>query len=126
MFRCATARINYVGKENELVLNTTVKSGKDLGLLFAPTWDLVMSSKRGIINWEEYTFGYKEIIRGRYKKDNQPFLDLLNEERLVVFTCYCKDTCDSTRHCHRYIIVDIMFKIAMAKYIPFQYLGELR
>ncbi len=45
-----TARVDYQAVGKELVLNTTAKSALDIGKVFAPTWDLVMASKKGEIS----------------------------------------------------------------------------
>jgi hypothetical protein len=50
----ATARIGYRGRADERVLDTTVKSGTELGAVFAPTWKLVMGVKRGDLTWSAY------------------------------------------------------------------------
>lgn len=52
--RVGTARIDYQGHVGQRVLNTTVKSGTGLGAVFAPTWKMVMQSKRDEITWDEY------------------------------------------------------------------------
>jgi hypothetical protein len=52
--RVGTARIDYEGRVGQRVLNTTVKSGTGLGAVFAPTWKMVMQSKRDEITWDEY------------------------------------------------------------------------
>ena len=52
--RVGTARIDYQGQVGQRVLNTTVKSGTGLGAVFAPTWKMVMQSKRDEITWDEY------------------------------------------------------------------------
>lgn len=125
ILRLATARINYVGQEHQRVLNTTVKSGVGSGAIFAPTWNMVMSSKQGKITWDEYTTQYNELMRNRYR-DNQPaFIEAMQSEELVL-CCYCKDTYQTTRHCHRYILADILAKVAVHQGIEAIYIGELK
>ena len=43
-------------------IDVTRKSGRGLGLLFAPTWDMIMQHKRGCITDEEYTRRYLVIL----------------------------------------------------------------
>ena len=125
ILRLATARINYVGQEYQRVLNTTIKSGVGLGAIFAPTWNMVMSSKQGKITWDEYTTQYTALMRQRYC-DNQPaFIEAILSEELVL-CCYCKDTSQTTRHCHRYILADILAKVALHQGIEAIYIGELK
>ena len=122
--KVATARINHSPREDELVLNTTVKSGSGLGVVFAPTWDLVLASKSGTLSWQQYTEGYVRLMRLRYLDNQAAFERILNSEQVVVLTCYCND-CYENHHCHRYLLVDIFRKLAENKGIAFEYAGEL-
>ncbi len=125
-----TSRIAYRGADR---LDTTVKSGEGLGKLLAPTWELVGGIKRHEtegrdarwlryepLTQEQYIAGYYALLRVRYQADTTGFLELLNHERLVI-CCYCAVGV----HCHRYIAVDILSKIADAKGRPFARGGEL-
>jgi len=125
MARIMTARISYRGRADETVLNTTVKSASGSGAVFAPTWDMVMKSKRGEIDWQEYTRQYTALMRKRYQANKEAFLEVLSYEKPVV-TCYCRDTHRTSKHCHRYILVDILEKIARHEGIKFQYIGEAK
>ena len=125
MCRVGTGRITYVGKAGQTVLNTTVKSGSGVGAVFAPTWELVMASKRGHITWEQYTAGYYQLMRERYRRHKAAFIAALQEDELIV-TCYCRDTSQTTRHCHRYLLVDILEQVAVAEEIAFERIGEVR
>src|SRR5690606_22745899 len=86
-----TARIDYQGRVGQHVLNTTVKSGTGLGAVFAPTWTMVMASKRDEITWEEYRSQYTALMRQRYRANPSAFLEALSSAELIV-CCYCKDT----------------------------------
>lgn len=123
--RIATARINYLARSTQVVLNTTVKSGCERGKLFAPTWELVMNSKRGVISWEEYTQQYYALMRSRYAQNKAGFVNVLQHNKLVV-TCYCADTSTTTQHCHRYLLVDILKKVGEAHGIAVEYVGEVK
>lgn len=106
-------------------LDTTVKSAwKDMGKAFAPTWDMVMGHKRGEITWAEYTERYVALMRQRYAENKELFLKALSYENLVL-RCYCSDTSKSSRKCHRYILADILMKIAKHHNITCRYMGEI-
>src|SRR5262249_13389955 len=109
--RVGTARIDYRGDTWQCVLNTTVKSGSGLGTVFAPTWDMVWQWKQHEIPWETYHQLYTELMRQRYKADPAAFLEALSSDELIL-CCYCPDTHATTRQCHRYLLVDIMEKVA--------------
>jgi uncharacterized protein YeaO (DUF488 family) len=118
-----TGRI-WVQKDSALVLNTTFKTGEGLGLVFAPSKSLVYASKYHNMPWSEYIVGYTAQMRQKYRTNQQAFLELLSHESVIV-TCYCKDTHDTTKHCHRYILVDILEKVAHKHDIAFEYKGEI-
>jgi len=122
--RIGTSRIDYRGQDGQLVLNTTVKSGTGLGAVFAPTWKMVMKSKQGKIDWDEYRSQYTELMRQRYAQNQGAFLEALNNKELIL-CCYCRDTHDSTKHCHRYLLVEILKKVATHHGIEFEYIGEV-
>jgi hypothetical protein len=123
--RVGTARIDYQGRVGQCVLNTTVKSGTGLGAVFAPTWKMVMASKRDEITWEEYRSRYTALMRQRYQANPSAFLESLSSDELIV-CCYCKDTHATTKHCHRYILVEILEKVAAHHGIGFEAIGEVR
>lgn len=85
---------------------------------------MVMDWKRGAIDWDTYTNHYTELMRERYQKNQVAFLDALQSDVLIV-CCYCKDTHASIRHCHRYLLVDILHKVADSHQIGFKSLGEV-
>jgi uncharacterized protein YeaO (DUF488 family) len=122
--RIGTARIDYRGCAGQRVLNTTIKSGTGLGAVFAPTWKMVMQSKRGEITWDAYHKQYIGLMRLRYQTDPLPFLEALSSDELIV-CCYCQDTQATTKHCHRYILVEILQKVAAHHRIGFEYMGEV-
>ena len=119
-----TARIGYRGHIGQRVLDTTIKSATGLGAVFAPTWQMVMDWKQGAINWDTYSQHYTELMRERYQKNQAAFLEALQSDELII-CCYCKDTHASTRHCHRYLLVDILHKVAVHHLIGFKSLGEV-
>lgn len=120
-----TGRIGYRGHAGECVLDTTVKSGTGLGAVFAPTWDMVMQFKHREISWEAYSQQYTNLMRQRYPANKAAFLVALNSDELIV-CCYCQDTHATTRQCHRYLLVEILEKVAQHHTIGFKSIGELR
>ncbi len=135
MVRVFTSRVTYEGEDK---LNTTVQSGEGLGSILAPTWALVGGYKHfeaqqnqdhaALAKWArytplseaEYTDGYLKLLRARYATDKQPFLDLLNRDR-VTLTCYC----GAGDFCHRHIAVQVLEKIAQHHAMPFERGGEI-
>ena len=122
--RVGTARIDYQEHGGQWVLNTTIKSGTGLGAVFAPTWKLVMASKQNTITWQSYIEQYTALMRQRYQANPAAFLEALNSDELIV-CCYCKDTHATTKHCHRYILVEILEKVAAHHDIGFEGIGEV-
>jgi hypothetical protein len=107
-----TSQYNYSGKNR---LDITVKGKDPVGSWFAPTWEMVMKTKKGIMSKEEYTRKYYRLMRERYQKDPGPFKDLLNRDE-VVFVCFEKP---EEGFCHRYILANIFSRMGA------EYKGEL-
>lgn len=120
--RLYTARISVARVEGYEYINTTVKSATGLGVTFAPTWDMVMSSKRGEISWDTYTSRYYELLRSRWGLHQQDFVDVLRLENPVLM-CYCHASPE--KKCHRYLLADILKSVARSQGISFEYCGEL-
>jgi hypothetical protein len=125
MVKIGTSRINYKGHSGQLVLDTTIKSGKGLGAVFAPTWSMVMASKNNQITWEQYRHQYTELMRQRYTANKPAFLEVLNQDELIV-CCYCQDLSGGDQHCHRYLLADILQKIAAHHGIEVELIGEVK
>jgi hypothetical protein len=119
-----TARIDYRGHAGQRVLNTTIKSGTGLGAVFTPTWKLVMASKQGKLSWQSYVEQYTALMRQRYADNPAAFLEALGSDELIV-CCYCRDTHGTTKLCHRYILVEILEKVAAHHGIGFETIGEV-
>jgi uncharacterized protein YeaO (DUF488 family) len=122
--RVGTARIDYRGHAGQRVLNTTIKRGTGLGAVFAPTWKMVMASKKKEIPWQSYIEEYTALMRQRYLADLSAFLEALSSDELIV-CCYCRDTHATTKHCHRYLLVEILEKVAAHHKIGFESIGEV-
>lgn len=117
MCRVCTGRVSYSGKDG---LDITVKSGKGIGTVFAPTWDMVMGVKQGRITEAEYTEQFLNLLRERYRRDEAAFTEVLNREQIVLL-CYCR----AGVFCHRHLVVDVLEKIARAKGLSFERGGEV-
>ena len=116
--RIATARIGYDrhgAREEDRVLDITVRSARDEGKLMAPEWRMVRDFKEDRIDWPTYTRQYQDLLRKRYARYAQVFHDLIrdaiDEDKRLVLTCYCNTGPDS-RECHRVLMADILGKIA--------------
>jgi uncharacterized protein YeaO (DUF488 family) len=130
MLTISTSRITYSGSDR---LDVTIKSASTIeGKLFAPTWDMVTGVKKyhgdtrfphvKPISSEEYNQRYYQLLRDRYAKNKQVFLDLIHRES-VVLCCYCSR---SPTHCHRHLAADILSKIAKSQGIEVKLGGEIR
>jgi hypothetical protein len=134
VLRVATSRINHNPQDDELVLNTTAWTGKGIGKVFAPTWAIVSASRAGELHWQGseenpgYAEKYRDILRERYASHvgRRAFEEVLGSNKVVVFTCYCNDPEKTYQQhrCHRYLLVEIFRKLAEAKGIEFEYVGE--
>lgn len=89
-------------------LDITIKSGDKA---FAPSWKMVMDYKNGVINEEEYTKQYYELMRKSYQSNRERWNELLSQDK-VVLCCYCV----VGTFCHRYILAEILTKLG-ATYI---------
>ena len=67
---------------------------------------------------------YTALMRQRYQANPPAFLEALDSDELIV-CCYCKDTHTTTKHCHRYILVEILEKVAAHHGIGMEYIGEM-
>jgi uncharacterized protein YeaO (DUF488 family) len=125
----STSRITYSGSDR---IDVTIKSASTIeGKLFAPTWEMVTGVKKyhgdtrfsnvKAISSEEYDQRYYQLLRDRYAKNKQVFIDLIHRES-VVLCCYC----NSPENCHRHLAVDILSKIAQAHDIAVKLGGEIR
>lgn len=123
-----TSRISYTGLDG---INTTIGSGKGVGLLLAPMKEMVYGHKAGRgdsrfvgrytpLTDAEYTERYYELIRGRYVQNTAAFVELLHRPSITIM-CYCK----SGDFCHRHLAVDILKKIADWFDIPVEIKGEI-
>ena len=120
-----TARVDYSGIGEELVLDVTVKNAKGQNRVFAPTWDMVMASKKELITWEEYTEQYLSLMRERYQHNQQRFFEVCGAGEIVLL-CFCRNSVMGEKHCHRYLLADVLVQVATKKLgIDAKYEGEI-
>ena len=131
ILRIATARIGFdrhAPRADERVLDITVKSAAGIGRLMAPDWDAVLAFKAGRSDWEQYSQRYHALLRERYASRARLFHALLDElaaaRHCLVLTCYCNVGPDA-RHCHRFLMADILAKIARRRGFETRLCGEL-
>jgi len=111
-----TSTMNYNDSDS---VDITVKSSVE-GRIFAPTWNLVMDFKKGLISEDEYTNKYVKLMLESFNNNPNEWVKFLLKER-VVFKCFCK----SNSFCHRYILVEILKSICSTVEIHFEYRGEI-
>ena len=122
-FVVRTGRVGYQSVD-ALVLDTTAKAKGGQGKVFAPTWDMVMASKRGEISWAEYTAQYLSLLRKRYQQNRRLFEEVAAAGDVVVL-CYCPNTVTGDRHCHRYLLAEVLVKVAQSLGYDARYGGEV-
>ncbi len=110
MLKVYTAAMNYNGDKKSL--DVTVKSGEEI---FAPTWAMVMKTKKGEMSWEEYKKKYYEKMRESYRHNIERWQDLLEQEEIVLL-CYCS----SPDRCHRRLLAEMLAEAGA------EYKGELK
>ena len=123
-FVVRTARIGYSGQADEIVLDTTAKAKVGEGKLFAPTWEMVMASKHKKITWEEYTKRYTKLLRQRYRENRRGFEKIV-EAGEVVLLCFCANSVSKDQHCHRYLLADVLVKVAESMGYEAKFAGEV-
>jgi len=103
-----TAQYSYNGPHR---LDITVKSGNKA---FAPTWEMVMKTKKGKMSIEEYTHRYTELMRKSYRENRSEWDKLLACEK-VVLVCFCPPGA----FCHRVLLAQMLEKLGA------KYMGEI-
>lgn len=100
-----------------LLLNTTVKNGVKA---FAPTWDIVLQVKAGIITPEEYTVVYRRLMTESFRNNRQTWADIIKGGPVAV-GCMCQ----YGKFCHRHLLISYFQEICDAAKIDFEYRGEI-
>lgn len=101
------------------LVDTTIGSGNTA---FAPTWEIVMGHKRGLISDEQYTEAYLELMRQSYLMESAEWDKLLYVQHPIAIGCYCSSFPGT--FCHRHLLKTILEKICISRNISFHYYGE--
>ena len=99
-----TARVSYRGEHG---LDITRKSGTELGLVFAPSWDILrpaLDHRKALekLDAAALTAGQNAYLRDRLAEP-------MWRER-VVLLCYCRDR----DRCHRRLVAEMLVKLGAA------------
>jgi len=97
-----TAQYRYNGPDR---LDITIKGKDSIGQYFAPSWEMVMKTKKETLSPDEYTQQYVERMRESYREHREIWDNVLSRER-VVLVCFCP----SKSFCHRYILADLLVR----------------
>lgn len=110
-------------KQDIQIIDCTLKSGVYYcgERWLAPTKNLLWAYKEGAITEEQYEKEYLSIMRERYTRDRQWFVDFCNTKNSLAIACYCK----GGGFCHRYLLIKIFDQICGHYNIPYTYKGEL-
>ena len=92
MLRIFTSQFGYSGPDR---FDITAKQKTP----FSPTWSMVKDYKDGIINQEEYSDLYSDLMNKSYANNYGYWSGTLNLNR-VTFVCYC----NPYRFCHRFLL----------------------
>lgn len=98
-------------------IDTSLKSGEKL---FAPSPEILWGYKAGHLSTREYYTRYMRLIRDRFRRNPEPFLELLNMGKIAL-ACYCR----ADQFCHRLILRNILERLCIREGIEFYYGGEL-
>jgi ribA/ribD-fused uncharacterized protein len=107
MIRITTARVGEISrleKRKDLftVIDVTVKNAKGARTSLAPTWNMVMGYKKGVLSEKDYTKQYTEILKQSQKRFPNKWEATLrkNENKTIVFCCFCP----KGNFCHRHLL----------------------
>lgn len=93
---------------NVMVLDVTRKTGGEVGLRLAPTWDAIKewkSSSKSDVDWMKFIREYRTGTLEKVDIETVRFLSMLCNQEFVdseylLLICYCQDH----KHCHRTIL----------------------
>lgn len=103
------AKWRHVNQLGIPAIDTTVKSG---AIQLAPSWDIVIGHKKGVISDQQYTEVYNKIITSWWFTDPE-FFERLMSYPTVALGCYCSPG----KFCHRHLIVDFLRNITHVNYM---------
>lgn len=90
-----------IRKNGPVGVDVTVKSALGPARCFAPTWDMVMGSKRGQLTWDEYTERYMAILDG-VPESAWEWLKAQAHNGVLTVLCYCPDG----KNCHTHLLME--------------------
>lgn len=102
-----TAQYSYNGPDR---LDVTVKTGIKA---FAPTWEMVLRYKSGVLSNVQYEEQYIALLRRSWRENRTEWQKLLRMSE-VTLVCFCKPG----NFCHRVLLGKVMEKFG------FVYKGE--
>jgi uncharacterized protein YeaO (DUF488 family) len=124
-------KTGWVGQQYTDGLDVTMKSGTGIGVLLAPTKEMVygyrastgdqrFAGKYAALSEAEYTEQYLELLRQRFSTNREAFRQLVQRESITL-QCYC----GKGKFCHRRILAEyVLPKLAAYYGIEYQYAGE--
>lgn len=102
---------------NLTLVDATVKTGN---VKLSPTWDMVLEYKKGLLNEEDYTTQYLNILEHSLKTHPDWWEAFLVSGDLALL-CFCK----AGAFCHRLLLADFIARLCEERDIPFENKGEL-
>lgn len=99
------------------ITDSTVKSGDKR---LAPTWEMVMGHKNGMITNDEYEERYRKLMRESQLKHPE-FWDSLLEQKVLCIACFCS----AYTFCHRHILASLLIEYGLSKSITVTIKGEI-
>lgn len=89
-----------IRKNGPYGIDITAKSASGPARYFAPTWDMVMGSKRGQLTWDDYTERYIAILDG-VPEFAWKWLKAQANNGVLTVLCYCPDG----KQCHTHLLI---------------------
>ncbi len=99
------------------IIDITAKSGIPQ---FAPTMPDVVALKQGKMEWDAYVDIYIKKLRNTWMYHRHQW-DMVLSMPCVAVACYCS----YGKNCHRYVWVDVLKKVASARGIAVNYIGDI-
>lgn len=118
LFTIQVGKWRLAKDRNIRFMDTTVKSGYSL---FAPTWEMVLGHKNGVISDSDYSRLYRNLLLKSWKDRRDEWMSFLNDDDIYALACYCK----AGNFCHRHLLVKFLKQLCQQLELPFEYYGEL-
>lgn len=98
------------------IIDITLKSGDRR---FAPDSQLFNDYRYNGLSDQDYKDRFTNLMRQRYRQDPYLFDELLGRDKIAL-ACFC----GGDKPCHRYLVEDMMSKVAKSRNINYEYKGE--